>query len=72
MWSLHRSLKLLDIRLAKGVARRLFMSQHNMTEERSLGVKIPGESKVERPCRGTGGGGAPLSAITLTSWKQRY
>ena len=45
----------------KGVARRLFMSRHNMADERSLGVKIPGESKVDRPCRGTGeGGGAQL------------
>lgn len=42
-----------------------------MADERSLGVKIPGESKVDRPCRGTGGRGAS-SAITLTSWKQRY
>ena len=28
-----------------------------MIKERSLGVKVIGESKVERPCRGTGGNG---------------
>ena len=28
-----------------------------MSEERNLGVKAPGESKVEGPCRGTGGRG---------------
>ena len=30
---------------------------HNMIEGRSLGVKTPVESKIKRPCRGTGGRG---------------
>ena len=33
-----------------GRARRLFKTRHNMIEERSLGIKVSGESKVERPC----------------------
>ena len=33
----------------RGIARRLFKSRHNMIEERSLGVKAPGEFKVECP-----------------------
>ena len=41
----------------RGVVRRLFKSRHNMSEERNLGVKATGESKVEGPCRGTGGRG---------------
>ena len=32
---------------------RLFKSRHSKIEERSLGVKAPIESKIERPCRGT-------------------
>ena len=51
-----------------GVARRLFKSTHNMIEQRSLGVKAPGESKAERLCRGNWGRGGgwrstPPSAI---------
>ena len=37
-----------------GVARRLFKSRHGMVEGRIQGVKAAGETKVERPCRGTG------------------
>ena len=33
----------------RDVARRLFKARHNMIEGRSLVVKVPGESKVERP-----------------------
>ena len=33
--------------------QELFKSRPNMIEERSLGVKAPGGSKVEHPCRGT-------------------
>ena len=40
----------------RGVARRLFQFGHNVTEERSPGVKAPGEPLVERPCREGGGG----------------
>ena len=39
----------------RSVARGLFKPRHNMIEERSLGVKAPSESKVERLCRGTVG-----------------
>ena len=42
---------------------RLFKSRHNIIEERSLGVKDPGESNVERPCRGTGGRGGAGGVI---------
>ena len=42
------------------------MSRHNMADERSLGVKIPGESKVDRPCRGTGEGGGHNSNFVET------
>ena len=38
-------------------------SMHNMIEERSLGVKTPVESKIKRPCRGTGGRGVGRDAI---------
>ena len=34
----------------RGVAR----SRHDMVEGRIQGIKSAGESKVERPCRGTG------------------
>lgn len=40
----------------RGVARTLFQFWHNVTEERSPGVKAPGEPRVERPSREWGGG----------------
>lgn len=40
----------------RGVARTLFQFWHNVTEERSPGVKASGEPRVERPCREWGGG----------------
>ena len=45
----------------KGVARRLFKSRHNMIEERSLGVKAPVESKLERPFKGSAGKGVGMA-----------
>ena len=35
--------------LSRDVARMLFKSWHNMIEERSVGIKASGESKVEHP-----------------------
>ena len=46
-----------DNQWSKGVATQLIKSGPNMIEDRSLGVNAPGESKVERPCWGTGGEG---------------
>ena len=40
--SLERSIHAFNIR---GVARRLFKSRYDMIDERSLGVKVPVESK---------------------------
>ena len=49
------------IQFYRGVARRLFKSRHNMIEGKILGVKAPGESKVELPCRGNGGRGGRVA-----------
>ena len=38
-------------------------SVNNMIEERSLGAKTPVESKIKRPCRGTGGRGVGRDVI---------
>ena len=41
----------------RDVARRLIKARHNLIEGRSLVVKVPGESKVERPWSGADGRG---------------
>ena len=56
-----------ESRVQSGVAKRLLKSRHNMTKDRSLGVKAPGESKVGP--RGRGWGSTRLIAIFLASWK---
>lgn len=52
MWTLW-----LDCRRGVATCRRLFKTKHNMVEERSLRIKAPNESKVERSFRGTRGRG---------------
>ena len=46
-----------ESRVQSGVAKRLLKSRHNMTKDRSLGVKALGDSKVEPLCRDREGGG---------------